>query len=168
MPTVRTLLGSQAGTEFGPGARGTVASKADARAGSRPRVVTIAPTATVRDAAALMNDHRIGSLVVVGSTGALEGIITERDVLTRVVAAGLDPARTPVRDVMTGDVITCDEDSSLDDLRRIMQTRRVRHLPVTDRSGKPVGMVSIGDLNDAQVRTMSEAISYLETYMTAL
>jgi CBS domain-containing protein len=126
------------------------------------QVVTIEPDATVLQAARLMNTHHIGSLVVV-ENGQPIGIFTERDVLTRIVAAERSPGGTKVRDVMTARVLTCTPDTSLDALRHTIRVERVRHIPVVEDS-KLCGMVSIGDLNTAEVKVLAETISYLEQY----
>ncbi|TVQ63998.1 MAG: CBS domain-containing protein [Phycisphaerales bacterium] len=134
---------------------------------SAPTVVSVRPDESTLVAAKRMNEHRIGSLVVLDDRSHLTGIISERDILTRVVASERDATRTRVAEIMTRDVITCAPEDRLQDLRRIMRERRVRHVPVV-RSGRVVGMVSIGDLNAAEAGVMSETIKYLEQYMTAL
>src|SRR5262249_21620529 len=92
-------------------------------------VQSIGPDATVLDAALLMNDHTIGSLVV-PEGGRLAGSSTERDLLVRIVASRGDPAATAVRDVMTTDLLCGRTDTSLDEARGVMMNRRIRHLPI--------------------------------------
>ncbi len=94
-----------------------------ARKGSH--VQSIGPDATVLDAALVMNEHKIGSLVVTDG-GRLVGIITERDLLARIVARRRDPASTAVRDAMTTEIICGRTDTSLDEARGVMMTRRER------------------------------------------
>lgn len=130
--------------------------------GKGGQVVTVEPEATVLQAARLMNTHRIGSLVVVEG-GRPVGIFTERDLLTRVVAAEKSPSATRVRDVMTDRVLTCTPDTALDAVRHTIRSERVRHVPVVE-DGRLCGMVSIGDLNTAEVKVLCETISYLEQY----
>lgn len=129
-----------------------------------PEVLSIGAAASVVDAAVLMNDHRIGALVV-SDDGHVSGIFTERDLLKRVVAARRDPAKTPVAEVMTNDVVCATADTSIEEARSVMKKRRIRHLPVVDDAGKIVGMVSIGDLNawelDGQERTIHLMHEYL-------
>lgn len=126
-------------------------------------VHTIDHEASVLDAAEGMNQHRIGSLVVT-VRGNMAGIITERDILTRVVAAQRPPASTPVHQVMTSKVFTCSPATRLDELRKLMRERRIRHVPVTD-GGNLRGMISLGDLNHAKEETLIETIEYLEAYI---
>lgn len=126
------------------------------------QVVTVEPDASVLHAARLMNTHRIGSVVVV-EDGRPIGMFTERDVLTRVVAAERNPAAVRVREVMTQRVLTCAPETSLDAVRHTIRAERVRHIPVVE-DGKLCGMVSIGDLNTAEVKVLCETIQYLEQY----
>ena len=92
-----------------------------------------------------MNRHRIGSILVRDAAESVVGIFTERDVLVRVVAAGDDPASTLVRHVMTAELKSITEETTVEDAMQMMTDLRVRHLPVLD--GKELrGMVSIGDV----------------------
>ncbi len=131
-------------------------------------VVTVRPDTNVFDAATRMNDHGIGCLVVTGRDGSVIGIFTERDVLKRVVGAARDPRETSVASVMTSDVIVCDPETRVDELRATMRGRRIRHIPVVSRDGTLVGMISIGDLNAHEARELEQTIHYLERYMTAM
>jgi CBS domain-containing protein len=128
-------------------------------------VQTIGPDRTVLEAAREMNLHRIGSLIVVHD-GRVVGIVTERDILTRVVAAERAPSATKVSDVMTAQVMVCGPSTGLDELRAIMRERRIRHVPVV-AEGRLAGMVSIGDLNTAETRNLTQTISYLEAYIAS-
>lgn len=132
--------------------------------GKGSTIVSISREASVLDAAQVMNQHKIGALVV-HDDSRLEGIFTERDVLRRVVAARLDPAQVRVGDVMTTDVIVCESDCSIEDARNIFRTRRIRHLPVVDKEGRLEGMISIGDINAYQLNGQETTIHYLEEYI---
>ena len=126
-------------------------------------VITVAPDSTVKEAARLMHDRRIGALVVAeGET--LRGIFTERDVLWRVVAQGLDAAATLVRDVMTAEVIVVKPDRSLDEIEGILKHHRIRHLPVAGERGL-LGMLSIGDLNAYRADSDRQTVEYLTEYI---
>lgn len=110
------------------------------------KITLLPPTAMVMDAVRLMA-MRHGGAVIVGIDGHIDGIFTERDLLMRVVARGLDPDTTPVARVMTRDpeTLTPDQDA-LDALNR-MHERGFRHLPVVGPDNRVIGMVSIRDLN---------------------
>ncbi len=122
-------------------------------------VHTIHPQASVLDAAQLMNEHKIGSLVVLDEE-RLVGIFTERDILQRVVAEERAPATTTVDEVMTTEVACCGLQTKLDEARSAMRNRRIRHLPVLGERGELIGLVSIGDLNN-QAQAENELTIFL-------
>src|SRR5690606_22339775 len=107
-------------------------------------VVTVPVSASVADAVRAMNEHRIGSVVVM-SDQEIAGIFTERDVLTRVVAEGREPGRTPVRTVMTRDPVSTEPQAPIEDVMQPITRRRCRPLPVVD-SGRLAALISIGDI----------------------
>lgn len=133
-------------------------------------VHTICRSDTVLEAAKLMNERRIGALVVVesGYPDVPVGMFTERDVLTRVVAEQRPPGTTKVADVMTSRILTCALSTDLDEVRTVMRSERIRHLPVLDNQHHLCGMISLGDLNQAQVKVLVETIQYLEMYGTRM
>lgn len=106
---------------------------------------TVPASATVAEAVAAMNLHRIGSILVM-SGQRLAGIFTERDVLRRIVGEQLDPHTTPVTKVMTADVIAVLPTTSTQQAMEIFAEKRCRHLPVMD-GGRLVGVISIGDVS---------------------
>ncbi|HZT82928.1 MAG TPA: CBS domain-containing protein [Gemmataceae bacterium] len=130
-----------------------------------PTVWTIHPEATVLDAAMLMNQHKVGSLVVLGDSQRIVGMFTERDVLVRVVAAQRDPAATRVAEVMTEEVACCLPETSIEEARGAMKNRRVRHLPVVDNDNRLLGMISIGDLNAFEAVAQEQTIHLLHEYL---
>jgi CBS domain-containing protein len=95
-------------------------------------------------AARAMRDNAVGVVMVVRD-GRLRGLVTDRDIVVRALAAGRDPADIPVRDVCSGDPVTVGPDDEVGAAVRLMRERAVRRLPVVE-DGHPVGMVSIGDL----------------------
>ena len=99
----------------------------------------------VSEAAEIMRDRDIGALPVV-RRGGLAGVLTDRDITVRVVAAGLDPALTPVGEVMTPEPRTCGAEERLDRLIETMEARRVRRIPVVDSEGRLVGIVTPSDI----------------------
>ena len=127
-------------------------------------VVSIQPTASVLEAARLMNDRGVGGVVVVDEANSLLGIFTERDILRRVVAAGLPPESTKVADVFTRDIVTCTPDMNVEEIGSIMSTRRVRHLPVVDVTGLH-GVVTIGDLLAHRLSDQETTIQHLNSYV---
>lgn len=127
-------------------------------------VFTIAPTATVLDAAREMNAYGIGALVV-EEHGRVVGIFTERDVLRRVIAAERDPATTCIEEVMTREVICCSPETLVDEARGAMRSRRIRHLPIATEDGSLVGLVSIGDLNAELQAAQEQTLFLLNEYI---
>src|SRR4051812_25940238 len=111
-----------------------MATVKDLLAGKGNHVMTVGPDASVLDAATLMNDQKIGSLVVL-EAGRVVGMFTERDVLRRVVSERRAPATTPVREVMTAEVICCTPETTVEEAAGAMRTRRIRHLPVVCEDG---------------------------------
>lgn len=127
-------------------------------------VHSVAPSDTVLTAAQRMNEHRIGSLVVLDGA-QLVGIITERDILRRVVAARREPIATLVSEVMTAEVLTCNPKTPVSVAKTAMREHRIRHLPVLD-DGNLVGMISIGDLNAHENRQLCTVVDMLEAYIS--
>ncbi len=109
------------------------------------RLITLAPEQTVRDAAAILSGHSIGAAPVL-SGQELIGVLTERDVLQRVVAAGRDPDLTRVSEVMTPTPRTVSRKSSLVEAFAIMAEGHFRHLPVVESDGRVVAMLSMRDV----------------------
>ena len=108
-------------------------------------VVSITPGESASLAARLLARHQLGALPVCGEDGGLRGIVTDRDIVTRCVAAETDPHKVPVREIMSRNcaVISPEEDAA--EAARLMGAGQVRRLPVLE-DGKVVGMVSLGDL----------------------
>ena len=98
----------------------------------------------IADAARIMRDSDIGDVIVTDGD-QVAGIVTDRDIVVRGVAEGLDAASTSVRDVCTTGVETIEPDMSVDDALRMMREHDIRRLPVV-QGGRPVGIISIGDL----------------------
>jgi len=123
-------------------------------------VASVKRNQTVLEAAREMNARRIGALVVTDADNVV-GIFTERDVMTRVVALQLDPAATRIEQVMTCPVACCRPETTLDECREVMTTKRIRHLPVVD-NGKLVGIITSGDVMAKAVDEQREKIDRLE------
>jgi len=120
-------------------------------------VVTIDPSETVENAARVMTRFGISSLIVQGGEG-IRGIVTERDVLTRVVASGRDPQRVTVGEVMTSALISVSPETPLLEAGRIMLKNRIKKLPVVDSIGQDrvIGILSLTDVANHQPEVMRE------------
>lgn len=113
---------------------------------SEPPIV-IHYSASLSEAARLMYDNRIGSIMVVDDRGTLVGILTERDLL-RLVATSRACRDEPLHMIMTKNPVTIGPDASVIEALKKMREYGIRHLPVVDREGKPIGMVSVRDIID--------------------
>ncbi len=129
-----------------------------------PQVHTIPVTATVLEAVHTMNQHRIGSLIVM-EDAAIAGMFTERDILRRVIEEQRRPSEIPISEVMTREVIYTTLDTSIEDASRIMKDLRVRHIPVADEQGRLIGIISIGDLNAFHASAQEATIHSLHDYL---
>ncbi len=130
---------------------------------SGDEVVTIAPDATVRDLLALLAQHNIGAVVVSTDGQAVDGIVSERDVVRRLHEdeAVLDGA---VSAIMTSEVATTEPHTSVDDLRVLMTERRIRHVPVVTDGGL-VGIISIGDVVKSSLDQLQFERDQLDSYV---
>ena len=125
--------------------------------------VVVAGGTSVADAARLMTDHHIGAVPVLEADRVV-GIFTERDIMSRVVAAGRDPRRTIVTEVMTTDLIVADVQETYQACLRRMQQARVRHIIVL-REGRLAGILSLRDLFACDLDEKEEAINLLNAYV---
>lgn len=113
-----------------------------------PGVNAVAPDATVQEAATQMAELDVGALFV-GSEEALEGVLTDRDIIVRVVVEGRSPADVKVSDVMSPALFSCKADDPVETVFAEMRERQIRRMPVYNETGKPVGVVTLGDLAKA-------------------
>ena len=135
----------------------------DAKGGS---ILTVPSDARVADAVAVLNQHRIGAVVVVAADGTVAGILSERDVVRRLAD---DPTRllaSPVTACMTERVFTCERSTSVAALMEQMTQRRVRHIPVLE-NGRLVGIVSIGDIVKGKIEEAEREAAELRDYIAA-
>ncbi|MBK9609227.1 MAG: CBS domain-containing protein [Betaproteobacteria bacterium] len=115
----------------------------------RRNVVCAVPDTTIVDAAQLMRRNHIGDLIVVDTLGAERrpvGIVTDRDIVVEVVSVGLDPGLVKLGDLLTQPLVTVDEDTGYAETIRLMSNRGVRRMPVVNKAGVLVGIVSFDDL----------------------
>jgi CBS domain-containing protein len=120
------------------------------------RVLSTSSEASVYEAACLMTQANCGSVLIVSQTGEMLGILTERDLMTKVIAKAIDPQKTLVSEVMTKNPRFVSPDTSVSDAVLIMQEGGFRHLPILSATYKIIGMFSI---RDAAPREISEAKS---------
>lgn len=102
--------------------------------------------ATVQETASLMGELDVSALPV-GSSAELKGVITDRDILYRVVAEGRDPRRTPILQVATRHIFTCGPDDPLESAMNLMASQNVRRLPVVDEAQRVIGWLTLSDLS---------------------
>ena len=114
----------------------------------------IAPETPVAQIAKKMKELDVGSLPV-GDNDRLIGMVTDRDITCRAVANGHDISKVTARDVMTKGIFYCRDSEELDDALRIMETRKIRRLPVIDEKKRMVGMLSLGDVSHAASHELS-------------
>jgi CBS domain-containing protein len=124
---------------------------------------SIAPDARVFDALRLMADKNVGALVVLDN-GKLAGIFSERDYARKVILLGKSSHDIPVRDIMTGKVITVHPGQTVGECMALMTEKRIRHLPVTEGE-RLIGVLSIGDLVKEVIAEQEQTIKQLESYI---
>ena len=130
-----------------------------------PEVHSIGPDAPVIDAIRLMAEKHIGALVVIDA-GRLAGMVSERDYARKIVLQGRSSSNTPVREIMTSDVLSVGLDDTADHCMQMVTHRRIRHLPVVV-DGAVVGLVSIGDLVKAVIEDQQVEIDQLQRYIAS-
>lgn len=112
---------------------------------TKPKPVTFAPEDSVREALDVMCEKNIGSIIVIHPDQKIAGIVTERDMMIRVLGKNRDPSSTKLSEIMSTKVRAAKEDDNLVDWMHTMSSQRFRHLPVVDAQGKLVNMMSQGD-----------------------
>ena len=130
-----------------------------------PEIFAVRPDAPVLDAVRMMAEKHIGALLVMDGT-RLAGILSERDYARKVVLQGRSSRDTPVRDIMTSDVVTVRPNDTSDRCMQVVTERRVRHLPVMDGE-RVVGVVSIGDLVKAVIEDQQLELDQLQRYIAS-
>lgn len=128
-------------------------------------VHSISPSATVSELAAELHERRVGALIVKDASGALVGIVSERDVV-RGLASDASVVHASVESIMTRDVVSIDLDFEVADLTRLMTEKRIRHVPVIDNGGTLAGLVSIGDVVKVRMDELETERAALVDYIT--
>jgi CBS domain-containing protein len=127
-------------------------------------VLTIAPTDPVTTLLETLVEHNVGALIVLDG-GEVVGVVSERDIVRRVAAAGASVLDETVDALMTSTVVTCSSGDSIDSIAETMTARRIRHMPVLD-DGRLVGVVSIGDVVSHRMRQLETDRGQLEHYIS--
>ncbi len=128
-------------------------------------MVTIGPDRTLADAAELMAGRGIGAVVVSGDGRAVEGVLSERDLVARLAVEGARTLDLVVGEAMTSEVSTCTMATSTDELTVLMTERRFRHVPVVDDEGLLLAIVSIGDVVRSRLDELSAETQQLQAYV---
>ena len=141
---------------------------------TRPKaVVTIGPDETLAAAGAMMRDHGVGSLVVVDAEERIVGILSERDVVTRVLCGTAEAPRIPISQVMTREVVCCPPGASMRDVQALMAESKVRHVPVVE-AGRLIGMISAREVmayqhaQDVAMRDAAEQVAKIYSSLRSL
>ena len=131
-------------------------------------VIRISPEEPVSVAARTLAHYNIGILPVCGGDGRLCGLVSDRDLIVRCVASGADPKTTPVRNVMTGNVVSARPDMETSAAAGLMGRLQIRRLPVVE-NGKLCGMVSLGDLANREETgyDAADALSMISSNLSA-
>ncbi|MBN8951974.1 MULTISPECIES: CBS domain-containing protein [unclassified Rhizobium] len=127
-------------------------------------VITTGGNTTVAEAAKILNENKIGAIVVVGPGGKISGIFTERDVVNAVAKNGQECLEKPIASLMTAKVYRCKEDTTTDELMELMTMRRFRHVPVEEK-GKLSGIISIGDVVKWRIREIELEAEQIKAYI---
>jgi CBS domain-containing protein len=129
-------------------------------------VATVGQDVSLADAAQMLRDRGIGALVVSGDGRAIEGIISERDVVRTVATHGAGALGRTVGSAMSTDVVTCANPDGVERLMALMTSRRIRQLPVVDDRGQLSGIISIGDVVKTRLNELESENKALFDYIT--
>ncbi len=126
-------------------------------------VITVTPDTSVRDLLALLAEHNIGAVIVSADGTAVDGIVSERDVVRRLVGND-EVLDAPVEQIMTTVVQTCEPDFDVDALMAQMTEHRIRHVPVMD-DGELIAVISIGDVVKSRITQLEFERDQLDSYV---
>lgn len=130
-----------------------------------PEIHSISPDAPVIDAIRLMAERRIGALLVMDGT-RLAGMLSERDYARKIVLQGRSSKDTPVRDIMTAEVVSVGPHHNTEQCMQLVTDSRIRHLPVIE-DGQVIGLISIGDLVKAVIESQQQELEHLQRYIAS-
>ncbi|MBI1233534.1 MAG: CBS domain-containing protein [Alphaproteobacteria bacterium] len=129
-------------------------------------VFSLTANATLGDAAALLDQKRIGALVVVDSAGAIAGVLSERDIVRQLARQGAGALSEAIAGCMTHEVITASPRDTIEDVMAAMTDRRIRHLPVLEE-GRLAGIVSIGDVVKRKIEQTEADAEAMKAYIAS-
>ena len=127
-------------------------------------VISVKMGDTIGRAAEILNQNRIGAILVRDDSGYVEGILSERDIVCGMADMGAECLSTPVADLMTRDVVFCLPEDNIDTIMAIMTERRIRHLPVM-RDGELMGIISIGDVVKYRIEEIQSEADAMRQYI---
>ena len=128
-------------------------------------VVTVAPDAPVTEVLDVLAQHRIGAVVVSHDGRSIDGVVSERDIVRALAARGADALNETAAQVMSAEVVTCQPDTTVEELMVTMTNRRIRHVPVViDRN--LAGLVSIGDVVKDRISGLEHEAQALHEYIS--
>ncbi|MDI1251857.1 CBS domain-containing protein [Thermomonas sp.] len=130
-----------------------------------PEVYSISPEAPVIDAIRMMAERRVGALLVMDGP-RLAGILSERDYARKIVLQGRSSKDTPVRDIMSAEVVSVSPQHNTDQCMQLVTDSRIRHLPVVE-DGQVIGVISIGDLVKAVIEEQRQELDHLQRYIAS-
>lgn len=127
-------------------------------------VVTVGPDTSTADVVATLAHHRIGAVVVSADGARIDGVLSERDVVRALAGDGPSVLDEPVSRWMTTDVVTCQPESTVEELMGVMTDRRIRHVPVVV-DGHLAGVISIGDVVKDRISALEQETKVLHDYI---
>ena len=127
-------------------------------------VVSVSPDATAAQVAEVLTEHRIGAVVVARDDAVLLGILSERDIVAALAARGSEALADPASALMSTQVVTCQPDTTVDELMSTMTERRIRHVPVVV-DDDVAGLVSIGDVVKHHIATLEHETQAMHDYI---
>lgn len=129
-------------------------------------VIVVEPEQSLLEVAGILHEKRIGAVVIAGREGRTEGIFTERDLVRAVAEKGASVLDAPVSTIMTVNVQTCREETTVNHLMQMMSLGRFRHVPV-EEAGHLVGIISIGDVVKSRIREIELEAEQIKAYIAS-
>jgi CBS domain-containing protein len=128
------------------------------------QVFSVAESATLKEAADLLDTRRVGAMVILNEAGGIIGVLSERDIIRNIARIGAAALKCTVGEVMTRQVVTARPRDTVESAMEKMTDRRIRHLPVVD-GGRMIGVVSIGDLVKWRIAEADAEVNAIRSYI---